>query len=101
STLIVAALTIPPWIRATVPEQQVRRVLQALLVASQPAYGAVFALLTATMVVLGRMVIRARRQGESRPRAARVLLLCASGLFTLVMAEGAAAAWLAWTHRYP
>ena len=91
----------PPWLRATIPEREFRRAARAILLVAQPVYGTMLALVTAGMAVLGGMVIRARRRGAGRPLLARMLLLCASGLLAIIVAEGAAAAWRARTHRHP
>ena len=101
TVLILAALVVPPWLRATIPEREFRRAARAILLVAQPAYGAMLALVIAGMAVLGGMVIRARRRGGTRPLLARMLLLCALGLLAIIVAEGAAAAWTARTHRHP
>jgi hypothetical protein len=46
-------------------------------------------------------VLRGRSRGVRRPVAARLWLLCASGLVGLAGVELGAAAWLAWSHRMP
>ncbi len=47
------------------------------------------------------IMIKARRDRAKRPTAARLLLLCASTVLCLVIAETASAGWLAWAHRFP
>src|SRR3954454_9201657 len=84
TVLIFAALVVPPWLRATIPEREFRRAAQAILLVAQPAYGAMLTLVIAGMAVLGGMVIRARRRGATRPLLARMLLLCASGLLAII-----------------
>jgi hypothetical protein len=101
TVLILAALVVPPWLRATIPEREFRHAARAILLAAQPAYGAMLALVIGGMAVLGGMVIRARRRGDARPLLARMLLLCASGLLAIIVAEGAAAVWKVRTHRHP
>src|SRR3954453_20874222 len=98
TVLILAALVVPPWLRATIPEREFRRAAQAILLVAQPAYGAMLALVIAGMAVLGGMVMRARRRGATRPLLARMLLLCASGLLAIIAAEAAAAVWRVRTH---
>jgi hypothetical protein len=101
TVIILAALIVPIWLRATVPQRVVRRTVQTLLLAAQPAYGATLAITFAGLVVLGTVVLRARRRGESRLLVSRMLLLFASGLVAIVVAEGAAAVWTARLHRHP
>src|SRR5262245_2751021 len=101
TAVILAALILPPWLSAAIPYREVRRASRMLLLAAQPAYGATLALLVTGLGVLGRTVVRARSQGESRPWAARWLLLCVSGVLAIVTAEVAAAGWRAWAHRHP
>jgi hypothetical protein len=51
--------------------------------------------------ILTVLLIRARRAGERRPTAARLLLLCASTLVSLAILEAGGAVWLAAVHRFP
>src|SRR5262249_46510442 len=83
TALILAALILPPWISVAIPYREVRRASRMLLLAAQPAYGATLALLVTGLGVLGRTVVRARSRGESRPWAARWLLLCVSGVLAI------------------
>jgi hypothetical protein len=106
--ITLVGLIVPPWLRATLPPQQLRlasRALRlagrALLLAAQPGYGAALVFLVAGLAVSGRQLIRARKRGESRPHAARLLLLCASGLLALVVAESAAAIIHGRRHTHP
>ena len=70
--LLLGAMLVPPWLRATIPEQAFRRAAQTLLLAAQPAYGVTLALLVTTLGVGTPTVVRARRRGKSRPWGRRL-----------------------------
>ena len=101
TVLILAALIVPPWLRATIPEREFRRAARTVLVVAQPAYGTLVAFVSVGLAVLGVMVIRARRRDAARPVLSRLLLLCGAALAGILMAEGAAAVWMLRTHRHP
>jgi hypothetical protein len=99
--LILAAMLVPPWFRATVPEREIRRVSQALLLAAQPAYGVALGIIMLGLVALGLRLARARRRGQARPWTARMGLLLGSLLLAVLIAEGVAGVWRARAHRLP
>jgi hypothetical protein len=99
--LFLAVMLVPPWFRATVPEREIRRVSQSLLLAAQPAYGVTLALVAVGILVLSSRLLRGRKQGLARPWTARMLLLSGSLLFAALLAEGSAAVWRARAHRLP
>ncbi len=95
TALVTGGLVVPLWVRATVPERQLRHVAQAFLLAAQPAYGVALAVLLAVLPVTALLVLRSRRRGRRAMLASRLLVLCAAGLFAIFIAEGGAAVWRA------
>src|SRR5262245_41913883 len=65
TSVILAFLIVPPWIRVFLPDERVRGVQRALLVAAQPAYCAMVPALLMAFLILGWMVSRARKRGAS------------------------------------
>jgi hypothetical protein len=98
--LAAACYAIEPWL-SLVPRDLgqlwTERFLRALLV----VYPGLILLVPLVLAGSAWWLVRARRRGRSKPRLARLCLLCGSAAFSLVGLELAAAAWLAWEHRMP
>ncbi|MDR3637724.1 MAG: hypothetical protein P4L84_28210 [Isosphaeraceae bacterium] len=78
-----------------------RRLTEGFLRAFLIGYVVGLALALPGAVLLSRVLLRARRRRQSRPRLARCLLLCVAFLTAVTCLEAAAGAWLAWAHRMP
>jgi hypothetical protein len=98
---VVALLAVPPWVRVFVSPLAMQRAAVAFLVGLEFVYGLVLGAALLGGLVLGCILWRARARGKTRTKAARGLLVCGSTLFALFLAEAAAGAWEAWTHRMP
>jgi hypothetical protein len=86
------------WLKALGPHHHYPRYLAiGFLEVFLAGYFAVLPAAALAGVILGTVVWRS----PSRSQVARWLLLCGSIVVGLVMAEGAAAAWLVWIHRLP
>ncbi len=96
---IIALMLVPPWLRVLIPSRVFHRLVVGFLLGLEVAYLVVVPACLIGALVMGIVVYRAPRTGTSRPRAARGLLACVSCLLVLSMAEGATAAWRAWTLR--
>ncbi len=96
------------WLRVIGPPRLLMQsALAALLVMILAGYLLIVSAAACGLVILGGSIgwFRLRRALERGSRlaetAARWLLLCGSVVTGSVLAEGAAAAWLAWIHRIP
>jgi hypothetical protein len=96
------------WLRVVGPTRLLmRHVAVAFLATILAGYLLIMAAAALGAVILAGVIGRCRQRGERepeawlRPKAARWLLLCGSVVLGSVMAEAAAAAWLAWIHRMP
>jgi hypothetical protein len=101
---VLALLLVPPWLRLAWSEvpRSVRRqlaisFLDALLVGYAAAVGAVVVIM-AVVVVLR---VRLRDVPAGRTLRARLLSLCVSILFSLMILDACAAAWHAWLRSTP
>jgi hypothetical protein len=65
---IVAALIAPLWLWATIPDREIRRAAQALLLAAQPAYGVTLAVIAGGLLVLGVRLIREEKVAATKYR---------------------------------
>lgn len=83
------------------PRELGRRITEVFLRTVLIGYASALSLALPGVFLLGWVLLRARQRRESRPRAARWLLLCVSFLIGVAMLEAAAGAWLAWAHRMP
>jgi len=96
------------WLRVVGPPRLLMRyVAGAFLATILAGYPLVLAAAVLGAAILGGMIGWVGRRGAIkrgfwlRGKAARWLLLCASVVIGSVLAEAAAAAWLAWIHRMP
>ena len=96
-SLVFLALRLgPPWFLAFIPHSMRRRIIVRLLVAAQVSYGIVLTAVPVAAIVLIVALLRSRRRGARGTWFARGFVLCVAVIVASVMAEGVAAAWLAW-----
>jgi len=87
----------PPWFDASIPIAMRRRTVVQLLLAAQVTYGVLLATVPVALIALTVALHRARQRGRRGPWLIRGLALGVAVSFSMAMAEGVAAAWLAWT----
>jgi hypothetical protein len=97
----IAAASVAPELARAFTRPVRRQVIEAVLQAILVAYGTTLVLALPGTVLLGAVLLRARRRGARRPVLARLFLLCASCLLGLSGLEAGAAAWRSWFHRLP
>ena len=85
------------WFDASIPIIMRRRVVVRLLLAAQAGYGVLLVTLPVALMALTVARLRGRRRGTRRTWPIRGLAVCVALSLSLAMAEGVAAAWLAWT----
>lgn len=90
ASVVLGALLGPPWFRALVSDTSQRRLRATVLLIAPPAYGVLWVVDVVALVVLARVVVRARKTRTPRPLAAKLLLLSGSVLVALLVAEGTA-----------
>ncbi len=99
--ILVAVLSaVDPWL-SLFPREPGRRLTEIFLRSVLIGYMTVLLLIPVLLAGSIWLVIRARRQGRSRPLFARTALMCGSTALAIVAIELAAAAWLSWAHRMP
>jgi hypothetical protein len=98
--IVEAGFVLVPWI-PLVPRSLGRRLTEWFLRGLLIGYALGLTGSALGVLGVGLYVLRGRVRRVRRPIAARLWLLCASGLIGLVGIELAAARWLAWLHRLP
>lgn len=99
--LAVGGVLVAWQLTGMLPRPVRRQMTEGMLRAVLIGYAVLLIAAPAGALVFTTRVVRGRRRGRSHPRLAKLALLCGSGLFALVLVEGASAGWAAWRHRMP
>src|SRR5579864_3060370 len=91
--------TVLLWLQEQIPAVLMWKAGLAFLVVIKVAYGVVLMSALGATPALGVLLYQARRCGSKRPAIGRGLLLCASLLLGLAMAEAGAAVWQLQLHQ--
>jgi hypothetical protein len=83
------------------PREPGRRLTEFFLRSVLIGYAAVLIAVPLLLIASAWLLLRSRSNGLRADAVARVALLCGSAAIAVVGLELAAAAWLAWVHRFP